>query len=263
MPARCFDRSTVGIVERSRGGDGRGVVDLADASGRERWSSRTCLTRGSHRPAPRRQESRVPRVEPLIESGPVRGILRVVSAYGASELTEDFVLAAHDDAVEWRCSSTGASWRRGCSSRELSTLLCYAVTTYEARPRSPCDRRTAPRSCQKLADVTVVDGSAGLLVDDGSTALMWSTGSIGVTVVRSTDLRGSRPQPAAGVLLPVRGHRPPRFTLRSDAACRSSVRLDAWRAGAGSLHRADSAPLESGTRGNAPTSTSSSRSQKP
>jgi alpha-mannosidase len=183
-----FDRSTGRIVELVVRRDGKDVADLADASRPRAVVVDDTSDTWSHRRVSFADvvgEFRARSVE-LIEAGPVRGLLRVASTYGGSELTEDFVLAAGDDALEWRVL---LDWREPARMLKLrvSTPLRDGVTTYEASYAAlerPQDGAEEPG--QKWVDVTAADGGAGVaLLNDGKHGFDVLDGSIGVTAVRS------------------------------------------------------------------------------
>ena len=96
------------------------------------------------------------------------------------------MLAAHDDAVEWRVL---LDWREPARMLKLRvpTPLRDGVTTYEVSYAAlvrPQDGAEEPG--QHWLDVTAVDGSAGLAVlNDGKYGFDVVDGSIGVTAVRS------------------------------------------------------------------------------
>src|SRR4051812_14578828 len=112
--------------------DGRDVVSLGDASrGRARVVDDTSDTWG-HRLLSYRDE--IGEFETtsvrLIESGPVRAILRVESEFEASHLTEDFVLGASSDSIEVRVI---LDWREKARLLKLrfATGLSDVTAAYE------------------------------------------------------------------------------------------------------------------------------------
>jgi len=131
----------------------------------------------------------VRRVE-VVERGPVRAILRVVSAFGASELTEDFVLSAGADHVTWRVL---LDWQERARLLKLRvpTRLRDAVPTYEV-PYAAIVRLQdgEEKPGQRWVDLTgALDGldePCGVAVlNDGKYGFDVVDGSIGVTAVRS------------------------------------------------------------------------------
>jgi alpha-mannosidase len=126
----------------------------------------------------------------LVESGPVRAILRVESRYGESRLTEDYVLAAGDAAIEVRVI---LDWREPSRLLKLRypTRIEADAATYEI-PYGTIDRPTngEEEPAQRWVDLTGrVPGSdepVGLaILNDGKYGFDVVEGSIGVTAVRS------------------------------------------------------------------------------
>jgi alpha-mannosidase len=126
----------------------------------------------------------------LVESGPVRGLLRVESAFGQSTLTEDFVMAAEGDALEWRVL---LDWREPAKLLKLRvpTVLRDGVATHEVAYATivrPQDGEEKPS--QRWVDLTGriegLDGPAGVaLLNDAKYGVDVRDASIGLTAVRS------------------------------------------------------------------------------
>jgi alpha-mannosidase len=130
-----------------------------------------------------------PRSVRLVEHGPVRSVVRVVSAYGSSTLVEEYVLGARDRHVEVRVT---LDWheRRKLLKLRFPTVLSEAAATFEipyghlARPANGSEE-----AAQAWVDVSgaLPDGRrAGLAVlNDGKYGHDVRGGDIGVTAVRS------------------------------------------------------------------------------
>ncbi|HKF85305.1 MAG TPA: glycoside hydrolase family 38 C-terminal domain-containing protein [Candidatus Limnocylindrales bacterium] len=135
----------------------------------------------------------------LVESGPVRAILRVESRFGRSELVEDFVLGAGDTAVEIRVV---LDWHEPAKLLKLRfpTALSDPVATFDI-PYGTIERSTdgEEEPGQRWVDVTA--GGAGLAVlNDGKYGFDVTGGEIGVTAVRSPIYAHHEPRvPTAGV----------------------------------------------------------------
>jgi alpha-mannosidase len=126
----------------------------------------------------------------LVESGPVRAILRVESRYGDSRMTEDYVLAAGDTALEVRVI---LDWREPSRLLKLRypTRLAASTATYEI-PYGTIERvaNGEEEPGQRWIDIsgTLPDAADpyGLAVlNDGKYAFDAVDGSIGLTAVRS------------------------------------------------------------------------------
>jgi alpha-mannosidase len=125
----------------------------------------------------------------LVEHGPVRAVIRVVSAYGSSTLVEEYVLGARDRHVEVRVT---LDWHEKQKLLKLRfpTELSDADATFEipyghlARPANGSEE-----AAQAWVDVsgTLPGGQrAGLAVlNDGKYGHDVLGGDIGVTAVRS------------------------------------------------------------------------------
>jgi alpha-mannosidase len=146
----------------------------------------------------------------LVEAGPARAILRVVSGFGASTLVEDFVLAAGDRAVEVRVI---LDWQERATLLKLrfATALSDPVATYEipygALERPP-DGAEEPGQrwvdvCGRAApdDDGVVADLYGLAVlNDAKHGFDVLGSAIGVTAVRSPIFAHHEPRlPSEGV----------------------------------------------------------------
>jgi alpha-mannosidase len=130
-----------------------------------------------------------PRSVRLVEHGPVRAVLRVVSEYGASTLTEEYVLGVRDRHVEVRVT---LDWheRQKLLKLRFPTALTDPAATFEipyghlARPANGTEE-----CAQAWVDVSgeLPGGArAGLAVlNDGKYGHDVLGGDIGVTAVRS------------------------------------------------------------------------------
>jgi alpha-mannosidase len=125
----------------------------------------------------------------LIETGPVRAILRVESRYGGSSLVEDFVVTAGARAVEIRVI---LDWREESKLLKLRfpTRLEDAVATYEIPygiAQRPANGEEEP--AQRWVDASgalAKSGRFGLAVlNDGKYSFDVIGGEVGVTAVRS------------------------------------------------------------------------------
>jgi alpha-mannosidase len=130
-----------------------------------------------------------PRSVRVVETGPVRSVLRVVSEYGASTLTEEYVLGARDRHVEVRVT---LDWReqRKLLKLRFPTPLTDPVATFEI----PYGHLVRPADGSEEAAQAWVDVSgelpngrrAGLAVlNDGKYGHDVLGADIGVTAVRS------------------------------------------------------------------------------
>jgi alpha-mannosidase len=125
----------------------------------------------------------------LVEQGPVRSVVRVVSEYGASTLTEEYVLGARDRHVEVRVT---LDWheRQKLLKLRFPTTVTSPTATFEipyghlARPADGGEE-----AAQAWVDVSgVLPGGrrAGLAVlNDGKYGHDVLDGDIGVTAARS------------------------------------------------------------------------------
>jgi len=172
--------------------DGRDVADLADSSRpRAVVVDDTSDTWGHRRLAYRDEigSFETTRVT-LVESGPVRAILRVESRFGRSELVEDFVLANGSRSIEIRVI---LDWREGARLLKLrfpTRLSDAAAATYEI-PYGAVDR---PPNGEEEPGQRWVDASGPLdggelfglaVLNDGKYSFDVAGGEIGVTAVRS------------------------------------------------------------------------------
>jgi alpha-mannosidase len=120
----------------------------------------------------------------LVEHGPVRAVLRVESAFGASTLVEEIVLGAHAKFIEVRAA---LDWRERLRLLKLRfpTTIGATAATYEipyGHLRRPTDGAEEPG--QSWVDVS--DGRAGLSVaNDSKYAYDVRGGEIGITAARS------------------------------------------------------------------------------
>ena len=135
----------------------------------------------------------------LVESGPIRAIVRVESRYGRSELVEDFVLSAGDAAVEIRVV---LDWREQAKLLKLRfpTSLTDPVATFEI-PYGVIERATDGDEEPGQRWVDISDGETGLAVlNDGKYAFDVLGAEIGVTAVRSPIFAHHEPRiPTPGV----------------------------------------------------------------
>jgi alpha-mannosidase len=171
--------------------DGRDVADLADDSRpRAVVVDDTSDTWGHRRLA---YQDEIGAFETtsvsLIETGPVRAILRVESRSGASSLVEDFVVTAGARAAEIRVI---LDWREESKLLKLRfpTRLEDTVATYEI----PYGIAQRPANGEEEPGQRWVDASGGLagsgrfglaVLNDGKYAFDVIRGEIGVTAVRS------------------------------------------------------------------------------
>ncbi|HEY0454208.1 alpha-mannosidase [Actinophytocola sp.] len=125
----------------------------------------------------------------LVESGPVRAVLRVVSEYGASTLTEEYVLGARDRHVEVRVT---LDWHE--RQKLLKLRFPTALTDTDATFEIPYGHLTRPadgseETAQAWVDVSgALPGGrrAGLAVlNDGKYGHDVLGGDIGITAARS------------------------------------------------------------------------------
>ncbi len=125
----------------------------------------------------------------LVEHGPVRAVVRVVSEYGRSTLIEEYVLGARDRHVEVRVTLDWQEHQQLCKLR-FPTVLSDVDATFEipyghlARPANGSEE-----AAQAWVDVsgTLPDGRrAGLAVlNDGKYGHDVLGGDIGITAARS------------------------------------------------------------------------------
>ena len=130
-----------------------------------------------------------PRSVRMVERGPVRAVLRVVSEYGASTLTEEYVLGARDRHVEVRVT---LDWqeRQKLLKLRFPTPLASPEATFEI----PYGHLVRPADGSEQSAHSWVDVSgelpggrrAGLAVlNDGKYGHDVLGGDIGITAVRS------------------------------------------------------------------------------
>jgi alpha-mannosidase len=122
----------------------------------------------------------------VVESGPVRTIVRVSSRYGASTLREDYVLAAGARHVDVRVS---LDWRERFALLKLrypTSIDDAATTTYEI-PYGNVERDTSgdEEPGQAWVDVSGPEGGLAVLNDGKYGFDVRGGGDIGVSVVRS------------------------------------------------------------------------------
>jgi alpha-mannosidase len=171
--------------------DARDVGDLADAHRpRAVVVDDTSDTWGHRRLAYRDEigEFEVRRVT-LVESGPVRAILRVESRYGDSELVEDFLVSAGSPTIEMRVI---LDWREHAKLLKLRfpTGLTDTVAAYEI-PYGAIERppNGEEEPGQRWVDASGSLGDAGrfglTVLNDAKYAFDVIDADIGVTAVRS------------------------------------------------------------------------------
>ncbi|HEU5203472.1 MAG TPA: glycoside hydrolase family 38 C-terminal domain-containing protein [Candidatus Limnocylindrales bacterium] len=171
--------------------DGQDIADLADARRpRAMVVDDTSDTWGHRRLAYRDEigEFDVRRVG-LVESGPVRAIVRVESRFGDSELIEDFVLAAGSPTIEIRVI---LDWREHARLLKLRfpTGLRDAVAAYEIPygvvERPPNGEEEPGQRWVDASGQLAGAGTFGLaLLNDAKYGFDVIDGEIGVTAVRS------------------------------------------------------------------------------
>jgi alpha-mannosidase len=201
--------------------DGQDVVDLADpARPRAVVVDDTSDTWGHRRIAYRDEIGAFEMVAvTLVEAGPVRAILRVVSRFGRSELVEDFVLSARGPAIDVRII---LDWREQAKLLKLRfpTSIPQATASYEipyAAIERPANGEEEPG--QRWVDVSgaagTEDGVFGLAVlNDAKYGFDVLGGNIGVTAVRSPIFAHHEPRvPTEGVRYSYQDQGIQRFTL--------------------------------------------------
>jgi alpha-mannosidase len=186
---------------------GRDVADLADSDRPHAVVVEDTSDTWGHRRLAYRDElgSFETTAVTLVESGPVRAILRVASRFGHSELVEDFVISPDDPAIEIRVD---LDWR------EHARLLKLRFATALARPQAayeipygaierPANGEEEPG--QRWVDVSGVLPSSsdifGLaVINDAKYGFDVLGAEIGVTAVRSPIFAHHDPAiPEAGV----------------------------------------------------------------
>ncbi|HEX5013350.1 MAG TPA: glycoside hydrolase family 38 C-terminal domain-containing protein [Candidatus Limnocylindrales bacterium] len=216
-----IDAETGAIASLVLREDGRDVVELADP-GRSRAVviDDTSDTWGHRRLAYRDEIGRfeVDTVE-LIETGPVRGLLRVNSHYGDSRLTEDFVLGASSPAIEVRVV---LDWREKAKMLKLRvpTRVTGPVAAYEIpygaieRPANG-EEEPGQRWIDVSGSVEGVEGTVGVaLMNDAKYAFDILGGELGVTAVRSPIYAHHEPtSPKPGIRYQFQDQGIQRFTL--------------------------------------------------
>ncbi len=155
----------------------------------------------------------------IVESGPVRAILRVESRYGTSSLVEDFVLSATGVAVEVRVI---LDWRERSRLLKLryATRLADPVATYEIpygtieRPANG-EEEPGQRWIDASGSVDGVDGTFGLgVLNDAKYGFDIHGGDLGITAVRSPIYAHHEPNvPKPGVRYQHQDQGAQRFTL--------------------------------------------------
>jgi alpha-mannosidase len=216
-----LDPATGRIVHLVLREDGRDVADLADGSRpRAVVIDDTSDTWGHRRLAYRDEVGtfEATSVE-LVESGPVRGILRVNSRYGDSVLTEDFIVSAHRDSIEQRLI---LDWREKAQLLKIRmpTILADVTAAYEIPYgviERPADGAEEPgqRWIDASGTIEGVDGRLGLAVlNDGKYGFDILDGELGVTAVRSPIYAHHEPTvPTEGVRYQFQDQGLQRFTL--------------------------------------------------
>jgi alpha-mannosidase len=154
----------------------------------------------------------------LVESGPVRGILRVDSRFGDSRLVEDYVLAANATSVEIRVILDWHEHARLLKLRYAAPVTA-PVATYEipyGTIERPANGEEEPG--QRWVDVSGDlgdDGVAGLAVlNDAKYGFDVDGAEIGITAVRSPIYAHHEPAvPKPGVRYQFQDQGSQRFTL--------------------------------------------------
>ena len=171
--------------------DGQDIADLADArrpravvvdDTSDTWGHRRLAYRDAIGAFETRHVS-------LVESGPVRAILRVESRYGDSELVEDFVLSAGSPTIEIRVT---LDWREHATLLKLRfpTGLTDTVAAYEV-PYGVVERppNGEEEPGQRWVDASGSLGDAGrfglAVLNDAKYGFDVIDADIGVTAVRS------------------------------------------------------------------------------
>ncbi|HET7027971.1 MAG TPA: glycoside hydrolase family 38 C-terminal domain-containing protein [Candidatus Limnocylindrales bacterium] len=203
----AFDGATGRIVQLVLRDEARDVVDLADPSRPHAVVVDDTSDTWGHRRLAYRDEIGTFETErvSLVESGPVRAIVRVESVFDASRLIEDYVLAADGRAVEVRVI---LDWHERSRLLKLRypTVVDATSATYEipyGAIERPANGEEEPG--QRWIDVSATvgggDATYGLAVaNDGKYAFDALDGSIGVTAVRSPIYAHHEPAvPAPGV----------------------------------------------------------------
>jgi alpha-mannosidase len=216
------DPTTGRIAELVLREDGSDVADLADPSRpRAVVVDDTSDTWGHRRLAYRDPlgEFEATTVE-LIESGPVRAIVRVNSRYGSSTLTEDIVVWAGSDEVEIRVI---LDWREKAALLKLRTPTPLVDTTaaYEIpygvieRPADG-DEEPGQRWIDTSGTIPGSEGRFGVAVlNDGKYGFDILDGELGVTAVRSPIYAHHEPMvPREGVRYQFQDQGIQRLTLR-------------------------------------------------
>jgi alpha-mannosidase len=201
--------------------DGHDVVDLAEP-GRSRAAvvDDTSDTWGHRRLDYRDElaEFEATTVE-LIETGPVRGILRVHSTYRQSTVIEDFVVSASGEMVEIRVI---LDWREKAKLLKLRfpTVLRRTTAAYEipyGAIERPADGAEEPgqRWIDVSGSVRGVAGRFGLAVlNDAKYGFDIHGGELGVTAVRSPIFAHHEPtSPKPGIRYQFQDQGVQRFTV--------------------------------------------------
>jgi alpha-mannosidase len=199
--------------------DGTGDLELVVPGGSRAAVVEDTSDTWSHRKLAFRDEIgafRATSVE-LVESGPVRAILRVNSEFGESRLTEDYVLAADAHLVEVRVI---ADWREHAKLLKLryATAATEPVATYEIPYGAivrPANGEEEPG--QRWVDVSgrIGVGRGGLAVlNDAKYGFDVAGGDLGVTAVRSPIYAHHEPAiPREGVRYQFQDQGQQRFSL--------------------------------------------------
>jgi alpha-mannosidase len=155
----------------------------------------------------------------VVESGPVRGIVRVESRFGESTLVEDFILAAGARAVEVRVV---LDWREHARLLKLrfATAVAEPVATYEIpygtieRPANG-EEEPGQRWIDVSGSLSGAEGTWGLAVlNDAKYGFDVHGGELGVTATRSPIYAHHEPTvPKEGVRYQFQDQGLQRFTL--------------------------------------------------
>ncbi|HKG57603.1 MAG TPA: glycoside hydrolase family 38 C-terminal domain-containing protein [Candidatus Limnocylindrales bacterium] len=216
-----FDATTGRMTHLVLREDGRDVADVANAERAHAHVVDDTSDTWGHRRLAYRDEIgafEMSRVY-LVESGPVRAILRVESRFGRSTLVEDHVLSVGDRALEVRVI---LDWHEESKILKLryATRLDGETATYDI-PYGTIDRpangeeEPGQRWIDLSADLPDGGGRFGLAVlNDGKYSFDVVNGEIGVTAVRSPIYAHHEPRiPTAGVRYQYMDQGQQRFTL--------------------------------------------------
>ena len=201
--------------------DGTDVADVIAPGSRVAVVADTSDTWGHRLLAYTDEVGRFERTSPpeLVERGPVRGLLRVDSAFGGSRCTIDYILSADSPSIEMRVI---LDWHE--KSHLAKVRLATAVSADDAwfevpygairRPASG-DEEPGQRWVDVSGPIPGADGTFGLAVlNDSKYGFDVHDGEIGVTAVRSPIYAHHEPMtPKPGVRYQFQDLGVQRFTL--------------------------------------------------